>query len=302
MDPKAFQFIMQQGRFNGANISRNTLLRAYPHMGNLTGVRPDLGYEGQQGKVVYNDFQVQLERRYSRGLTTSFMYTYAKSRDSWYANEFDDMWTWRVNNDARPHRVVWTGIYELPFGKGRQFVTENPIQHIIGGWNLGWIGQYQTGQALSFGNRFFFGDLSQLSELAKHEEVWDNDIHQWFNPGMSWNPGVIQPGLARSTPRPSDFVGFEGRSDQQPGYNVRTLPDRFGNLRGDAIRKWDFKITRQFRMTESTRTEFSVDLLNAMNTTMFANPNTDPTNTNFGRVTSQNGPSRIIQLNVRILF
>jgi hypothetical protein len=35
---------------------------------------------------------------------------------------------------------------------------------------------------------------------------------------------------------------------------------------------------------------------------MFSGPNTDPTNRNFGRVTSQRGPSRIIQINLRFEF
>ncbi len=59
---------------------------------------------------------------------------------------------------------------------------------------------------------------------------------------------------------------------------------------------------RQFRMTERVVTRFSVDLLNALNRTNFGGPNTDPTNTNFGKVTSQRGPSRIIQLNLRVQF
>jgi hypothetical protein len=73
-------------------------------------------------------------------------------------------------------------------------------------------------------------------------------------------------------------------------------------LRADGINKWDLKIERQFRMTERARTRFSVDLLNAFNHTSFGRPNLDPTNTNFGKVTSQNGPSRIIQINLRVEF
>jgi hypothetical protein len=294
MDPRQFQWLTtQRGFFSNQNIRRHQLLRQYPQMNGLNGVRPDLGYDEQQSIVVYHDLQVQAEKRFGRGFQASGMYTWANSRESWWVNEFDTSWAWNLNNDARPHRFVFTGIYELPFGKGRQFVTDNPIQHIIGGWNLSAIYQYQTGPAIGFGNRFFYGDISQIGDLLAHDETWNNDIHQWFQP-VTWT---------QNTAPPSGFVGFEGRSNAQPGsYHVRMTPNQFKDLREDGIRKWDLKVERQFRITESFRSRFSVDLLNAFNTTMFGAPNTDPTNRNFGRVTAQRGPSRIIQLNLRFEF
>jgi hypothetical protein len=106
-----------------------------------------------------------------------------------------------------------------------------------------------------------------------------------------------------NTPVPADFVGFEGRSNFQPGeYHVRSFPTRLSSIREGGINKWDVKVERQVRMGESATTRFSVDLLNALKRTNFGGPNMDPTNTNFGKVTSQRGPSRIIQLNLRIMF
>jgi hypothetical protein len=50
------------------------------------------------------------------------------------------------------------------------------------------------------------------------------------------------------------------------------------------------------------RTSFGVDLLSGTDHTKFSGPETDPTNSNFGRVTSQRGLSRVIQLNLRFDF
>ena len=61
-------------------------------------------------------------------------------------------------------------------------------------------------------------------------------------------------------------------------------------LRADAIRNWDFKILRQFRITERLNTNFSADLLNA----------TNHTSKTFGMVTSQRGVSRVLHFNLRI--
>jgi hypothetical protein len=264
-------------------------------MNGLNGFNPDQEYENK-GKSVYHDMQIQLDKRFARGLTFQVGYTFSNSREAdWYPNQFDQTPAWRVSNDARPHRLVTTGIYEMPFGKGRSWVTENPIQHVIGGWNLGWIYQYQDGAATGdWGNQFFYGDIDRIGDVFNQQAVNDRDIHQWFDPNIVYKgSGAV----------PEGFVGFEGRAAMRPGnYHVRMFPIRLAALRTDGINKWDLKIERQFQMTERARTRFSVDLLNAFNHTSFGGPNLDPTNTNFGKVTSQNGPSRIIQLNLRVEF
>jgi hypothetical protein len=223
------------------------------------------------------------------------LYTYASSEvQDWYANEFDARPSWRPNNNTRPHRLVWSAIYELPFGKGRTWVQTGPLQHLAGGWQLSWIYQFQSGQATNWGNRFFYGDLDKIGDLFRHDDVHSKDIHVWFDPSIAYTgSGTI----------PAGFQGFEGRSGAQPGsFHVRVFPSRLDALREDGIRNWDVKVLRRFRITEQLHTSFSVDLLNATNHTNFAGPNTDPTNRNFGRVTTQRGLSRVIQLNLRVDF
>jgi hypothetical protein len=173
-------------------------------------------------------------------------------------------------------------------------VQNNPIQHVIGGWQLSWVYQYQSGPATTWGNRFFYGDMSNLKDLLNADEVHDRDIHLWFDPSIAYRgTGAV----------PANFQGFEGRAAAQPGqYHVRVFPTRLDVLRADGIRNWDVKILRKFRVTEGLSTSFSLDMLNATNHTNFSAPNTDPTNSNFGRVTSQNGLSRRLQLNLRIDF
>jgi len=53
------------------------------------------------------------------------------------------------------------------------------------------------------------------------------------------------------------------------------FPTRVDALRSDGIRNWDVKILRRFRIRESMRASFSVDLLNATNHTNFGAANTD---------------------------
>src|SRR5439155_13073063 len=147
-DPKLYQYLSTQSFFTATTIRKNSLLRAFPQMNGLSGLRPGVNYGDALGYLWYHDLQVQFERRFSRGFQTSVLYTYAASDTTdYYLNEFDTQLSTRPNNNIRPHRFVWSSIYELPFGKGRQFLTHGPLQHVAGGWQLSWVYQYQNGPA-----------------------------------------------------------------------------------------------------------------------------------------------------------
>ncbi len=294
-DPKLYNYLNTLGFFTGSTIRKHQLLRAFPNMSGLSGLRPGVSLMDAYGINIYHDIQLRLERRFSRGFQTAIMYTGATGSESdFYANEFDPKPSFRPQDAIRPHRTVWSAIWELPFGKGRRWVTQNPIQHLIGGWQLSWVYQYQMGVTTSWGNRFFYGDINKIADLFKHEEVHKNDIHRWFDGSIRYTG---------TGPVPQGFVGFEGRTAMQPGsYHVRVFPTRLSSLREDGIRNWDVKIKRVFRITEQLRTTFDVDLLNATNHTNFAGPVTDPTRADFGTVSTQRGLSRVIQFNLRVEF
>ena len=301
--PLIYNYLTTVGRFTGTTISKNTLLRLYPVMGgSFYGLRPGVSMEDAQGSVWYRDLQIQFEKRFSRGFTSSVLYTYAGSEvQDWYKNEFDAAPSWEINNLTRPHRFAWSGIYQLPFGRGRSFVTKGPAQHILGGWQIGWIYQRNSGSPPTWGDRFYYGDISKIGDLLKHDEVNSKNIHVWFDPSIAYGrPGTPQ--NSDRNPIPSSFVGFEGRSAFQPSYNVRTFPYRLSAMRGDGIRNWDTNVVRDFRVREGFKVRFQVDLLNMTNHTNFSDPSTDPTSGNFGLVTSQRGLSRVIQFNLRLQF
>ena len=294
-DPLIYSYLATLSFFSNGTTRKNQLLRPFPQMSTLTGVRPGLAFDDTRGDNRYHDLQLLLERRFSRGFQSAVMYTYATSDvQDWYANEFDPQPSWEPNNNVRPHRFVWSAIYEFPFGRGRRWVQSGPIQHIIGGWQLSWVYQFQSGPVTSWGNRFFYGDLSQIDSLFRQDEVHSKDIHVWFDPTIAYTgTGAI----------PAAFQGFEGRSAMQPGqFHVNVFPASLDAMRADGIRNWDVKMQRRFRITERLRTSLSLDLLNATNHTNFGAPGTDPTNKNFGRVTSQNGLGRRLQFNLRVDF
>lgn len=294
-DPFALEYLSTQTFFRNTQIRKVQLLRPYPHMSGLSGLRPGADFAAARGTNRYHDLQLSFERRFARGLQTAVMYTRAANWEAdFYANEFDDAPTERPSDQVRPHRFVWTSIWELPFGPGKAFAKRGVIGHVAGGWQLSWIYQYQAGAPANWGNVFFYGDTNELESLLNQKDAHAADIHTWFNPDIVYRgTGAV----------PAGFTGFEGRVAQQPGqYHVRVFPTRLDFLRVDGIRNWDVKILRRFAITEGLRLTFSADLLNATNHTNFGAPQMNPTNSNFGRVTSQVGQNRFIQLNARIDF
>ena len=294
-DPVLYNYMAGQGFFTSSVIRRHQLLRPYGFMSTAYGVRPGTDFSDTLGAVTYHDMQMLVERRFSQGLSTSFMWTAATGDEEDYLyNEFDATPSSRPADQIRPHRIAWSGSYELPIGKGRSVVRDGVLSHVIGNWNVGWVYQRQGGAPTDWGNRFFYGDLDNIESLFNSDGTRSNDLHQWFDSSIAYRgTGDI----------PSGFQGFEGRSNQQPGsYHVRMFPYRLTSLRQDGIRNWDLKVERIFPIRESAKARFSVDLLNATNHTNFSSPNTDPTNGNFGRITSQRGLSRVIQFNLRFEF
>ena len=59
---------------------------------------------------------------------------------------------------------------------------------------------------------------------------------------------------------------------------------------------------KNVQITERVQFQLRGEFLNAFNTPVFNNPNLDPTNSNFGRATSQANLPRNVQLGMRIVF
>ena len=64
----------------------------------------------------------------------------------------------------------------------------------------------------------------------------------------------------------------------------------------------DMSFVKQVSVGGGVRAQVNVEFLNVFNRTVFNNPNTDPTNANFGKVTSQNNLPRDIQLGFKIVW
>jgi hypothetical protein len=263
--------------------------------------------------------EVSLQKRFSQGLSYTASYTWASSSErNFYENEFDEKPIWRVNSDYRPHHIMANGIYELPFGKGKQFFADNGIgSKLLGGWKISGIYHYQTGRTYGLPNAFFFGD--DLRALERKSE--DRTTEDWFNwqlfPGAGRDYSADKPGPYRERLRqlvPAQFLPVRSNGTQvtyenaEPAdfrpadFHRRVFPSQLNWLRGDIMTQLDANIARGFSLTENVRMELRADFINIANNVQWDNPNTDIGSSNFGRVTNQYNTPRWIQFQFRLEF
>lgn len=255
----------------GTTVPRSQLLRPYPQFTSVST-------QNNQGYSWYHALQARLERRFSGGITLNAAFTHSKLMEATgLLNEFDAVPERVISASDRPNRLAVSGIYELPFGRGRRFLasTSSIVNHLASGWQFSGLYEWQSGAALGFGNAIFIGDVKEIP-LPISERTWS----RWFNTD----------------------AGFERNGGRQLGANVRFLPSRFSGLRSDGVSNIDASIIKNTYITESVRVQLRAEFINAMNHTQFAAPNTSPTSGAFGQVSAISRLPRVIQFGLKVLF
>jgi hypothetical protein len=272
------------------NITRAQLLRPYPHLLNVRTWNSD-------GTSRYNSAQFKIEKRFTRGYTLLVGYTWSKFTERVFQlNPSDTTYEERLSEADVPHRLAVSGIWELPFGRGRHWARDagGLLDAAIGGWSLQAIGQIQSGRPISFHDRniYFNGDLNALkTDFTGDSRSPVFDISGfYFNDAAVMTNGQLDPAKQRADQR------------IRLANNIRYFPSRIPGLRSQPLNLWDISLVKQVRFGDRLRAQFHVEFLNAFNHPVFSNPNTNPTEENFGRVTSQGNLPRDIQLAAKFLF
>ncbi|MBL8211638.1 MAG: TonB-dependent receptor [Bryobacterales bacterium] len=274
-DPVLYQHMTTLGAFTSPTIAKNRLLRPFPHMNGLNDNAV------ADGKARTHAFEFNFQKRFSKGFNLNASYTrMIQENKTIYENEFDtDPTVWWVSDTARPHRLTATGIYELPFGRGRRFVQTGILNHILGGWQAAATYEFQPGPLLAWGNLFYKGDINNFEADATSGT---KSLEQWFNTG----------------------VPFERVAANQPAaFQTRVFPRFFNGLRADGLSQWNANLLREIKLLEGVRFQFRVDVINVQNRSQMGAPDINPVSTNFGRILSQTSSlNRFYQMQARIQF
>ena len=242
------------------------------------------------GNSNYHGFNLKLERRFSQGLSFLTNYTWSKFIDDtpaqFEAGEADVAIQNLYNraaerglsgNDVR-HRLVWSSVYEIPFGKDRAVLNSGPLAMVLGGWNFGTIITLQQG-----------------SPMALTTQV--NGING-FTPGPQRVDVVGDPELPASQRTVERF--FDTTAVAQPARFT------FGNsgrdiLTGPGIINFDMSLLKNHRWGERFNVQFRFEAFNFFNRAQFNEPGRALGAANFGVISSAGDP-RSLQFGLKFAF
>jgi len=266
--------------------------------------------------MVYNAGQMEVIHRFRSGISFNTAWTWAKHLSdagpapTGFGGEtgngrVSDSLNRRSHRGnvapTRRHRWITNAIYELPFGKGRRYMSHaHPIlQGLAGGWRLSSILLLQTGPYLTA--TFSGGDPSGTNGSARGSQ----------RPDAVRSGNLDNPNADRWWDREA-FV-CPGRVPGSPDqFNCNVPPiGRFGNagvgtLVGPGTINLSMGIGKEFPIKELATLKFEASFTNVPNHPNLANPGSAITSIAFGRTTSargaDSGGNRIGQFGLRLEF
>jgi hypothetical protein len=244
--------------------------------------------------TTYNSMQVKFDRRFVSGfrLTTAFTWQKAMAVQSnddggltFYAGQGLHRNYARADFD-RTLNFIQSYIYELPFGRGKYFLSTGKLGKIVGGWQVSGILSWRTGTPLTFTGsnslNLGSGGTATLNQVAPIRVLGGiNTGNPWFDTAS----------FARA---PTNVQGTTGRG-------IWSGPNLFALNAG---------LSRWIVLREGVRLQLRLETLNTTNTPQFSNPNTS-FGSNFGFITGTlssgtgvngTGGGRVVQLGAKVTF
>ena len=262
---------------NGSTVALDQLLIPYPQY--PVPSPPESTSNGVvmqgtgAGSSYFQSLSVRLQKRLTNGLTLieSFVWSQEIERVS-YLNDSDLAPEKREATDSRPLREVLGATYELPIGRNKLVnLPSRWANTLLGGWNLNAMMVLQTGPVLTWGNIIYLGGPLNLNSSQPNGPAFD-------------------------------VTRFITASSQQPADNIRTFDSQFGNLRRASSENLDTSMSKNFAFGERRYVQIRVEAFNVTNHVTFGAPNTTPTSSAFGLISTQANSPRALQLAARVVW
>ncbi len=274
----------------------------------------------------YDSLQVKVDKHFSHGLSFLTGYTWSHSLDdatqpiqgtdgaeagnpAFLGLRFE---YGASNTDVR-NRFTFSPQYDLPFGKGKQFLNHGGlVDEVIGGWKAAAIFQVQSGTPIALPQRFRVGNPfspggtpNPITQQSQTCATATRTLAHWFNPCA-----FAQAPTAYATQAQLDAAVAKGANGVLLA-NAGTLP--FGQpgrltVTGPGFNRLDMSLFKSFRIPfREASFQLRADGINVTNTPSFGDPNNGITGGNAGQITNTRFSSllpnaRVIQVAGRLTF
>ena len=236
------------------------------------------------GHMSYNALQAQYTKRYESGLSVITAFTWSKNinvgcSDYWEGCSIQNPYDMKSNRGPNsvdvPLVFTFSGVYELPLGKGKTFATTGAKSKVLGGWQVNGIVAARNGTpftpTINFDNANANGGAQRPNVVGPTNGP--KTLNEYFNTA------------AYAVPAPYTY-GDAGRN----------------SLRGPGFTDVDFSLFRNFAIRERMNLQFRAESFNLLNHPNFSNPDGTLEDANFGKITSTSGAPREFQLAGTVTF
>jgi hypothetical protein len=238
----------------------------------------------------YNSLQTKLERRFKSGLLVTAAYTFSKSID--YSTDSDNTTLFNIVSQGYRNRAVsdfdrthvfQSGfIAELPFGRGKRWLSQNGLARTIaGGWQVNGIFSAYSGLP------FTVSASAASLNAPNNSQVADQVLPE----------STILGGVGNR--RWFDTSAFQAVTEPRFGTSGRN------SMRGPGAVNLDLSLFRSFSFGEKFKLEARGEAFNLSNTPLFSNPNATIGSGTYGYITSTAGgaaDSRVLRVDLRLSF
>jgi len=291
-------------------VAAGLLLRPFPQYDRVLQLDP------HRGKSDYKSLQLSFRKRFGAGGLISAAYTWshlAANTDSITAFLDEGFIFGGMVQDNRnlaseysiseydiPHNLSVGYTLELPFGKGKRFLSDasGMADALASGWRVNGITTYRSGTPLGMtqvragtalsqmgGGGGFFGaqgafmrpDKLPNCDLDVSGSRSDRIDHGWFNTACY-----------AAVPFTDVRFGSAPRVD--------------GDVRLDPIFNWDLSVAKRIAVTSGANLEFTAEIYNLFNRVRFGAPGNQVGTPLFGIVTTQVNQPRAVQLGARVYW
>ncbi len=243
------------------------------------------------GDSNYHAAQFTLRRRFSSGLGMSMAYTFGKSIDNQSVDPVGassggglsttnsrtptDIRNFREERGRsdfdRTHVFTASSVWELPFGRGKRFLTNSSglINQVLGGWTVNAIYTFMTGEPFAVRSGAFTSNGSHESRAGVQTPV---EAQFQFLPNSTLpgpvlfkpveiNPATGQPYTCGTNASVTFCLPAPGQNGA--GRNIFTAP-HYWDL--------DLGVIKTFPINEQWKLQFRMEMFNALNHPNFDNP------------------------------
>jgi Carboxypeptidase regulatory-like domain len=279
-----------------------------------------------EGIANYNSLQAKIEKKYSNGLSFLGGYTWSHSLDDAVQPiQGTDggqagnpaflglMFEYGNSNTDVRSRFTFSPQYDLPFGKGKQFLNHGGVvDGVFGGWKAAAIFQVQTGTPIAFPQRFRLGDPfgaggtpNPVTQPNQECATQTKTLAHWFNPcAFSQAPTAY---ATQADYNAAVAAGGNAVLLSQAGTLPYGQPGRI-TVGGPGFNRLDMSLFKSFKIPyRESAFELRADGINVMNTPSFGDPNNGITGGSAGSINSTRYSgilpnARIIQVAGRLTF